>query len=342
MLNDLLWFPTRAIPLLWAWGGGLHRSATAWLGYALALAALLLLVACVRSLLKLHLVRAAAFLLLGAILGVCGSAMAGFGTHFDRGDGGGTAIAGAQVLELDGPATADLGTLVLIGGYGSESPVFSEPAVFREAGAESADPVVARFHRRVIVRLHGGFGWNDSIRAANIAATIQSWLEQKESAWKDGSRRYNVVVAHSRGSQVLAMTPWFRKHGWQRIAVHPPAGVNLLFRLFDFACPEIDEIDDTGARLLHEFRYGGGKKLQPWTAVYQAWGWDQTVDRFPEDTGLVLRNEGPFGSHVTPFCDRNSYFWREFENSLPPRKDAAPAVSAEKRPSVQAAASPAA
>ncbi len=317
MLTEIRWILIQAIQPLW--NGGSDRSWYAWFGYALLLLAILMLLPCIRAIITLRPVRAAGCLLTTFILAVIGSAMVCFGTHASRGASPGeTTITGAQICVFDGPATADLGTLFLIGGYGSESPAFCEPAGFRQQPADSADPIVSRFRKRVIVHLHGGFGWNDSAKTANLAAALRHWLETNASEWKTAGR-FNIVCAHSRGAQVLAYTPWFREHGWKCIAVHPAAAVNLHFRLLDFASPEITEIHRTGEELLREFRYGGGHKLHPWDIAWQAWGWDFMVQRFPADTGIDLRNTDPFASHITPYGDRNSQFWQEFAALLPPK-----------------------
>ena len=317
MLNEIRWILLQAIQP--PWNSGSDRSWYAWFGYAILLLAVLLLLPGIRALITLRPVRALGYLLTTSILAVIGSALVCFGTHASRGASPGeTTITGAQIRVIDGPATADLGTLFLIGGYGSESPAFCESASLSQPAAGTADPLLSRFRQLIIVRLHGGFGWNDAAKTADLAAALQRWLETNAVSGKPRGS-FNIVCVHSRGAQVLARTPWFREHGWKRVAVHPPAGVNLHFRCFDFACPEITEIHRTGEELLRELRYGGGHKLRPWDVAWQAWGWDFMIQRFPADTGSDLRNTDPFASHITPYSDRNSQFWQEFTAQLPPK-----------------------
>ena len=329
MLNELLWFPVQAVRLLGT--SGVRTCFDAWAGYFAMLLALLLLILCIRAFFRLHWIRAPLYLLLGLALFWGGSAMAAFGTHFVRGlTPGETAITGAQVQVLDGPKDADLGTLVLIGGYGSESPALCEPAVFRAPTSETADdPLLARFQKRVIIRLHGGFGWRDDAANADVAAALQKWLAVNGAPWLQEGR-YNVVVAHSRGCQIVAQTPWFREQSWRRVAVHPPAGVQPYFRAISYFSPEVTGIHKTGLELLDKLRAGEEEKFAPWTELYQAHGWDQTVQRFPDDTGMETLNISPFGSHVTPFCDRGSRFWQDFGDNLPALRKAAPAAKAAK------------
>jgi hypothetical protein len=246
-----------------------------------------------------------------------------FGTHRQRGHGA-SPLTGAEVVLVPGAADASWGILVLVGGYGSESPAFGEPAFLRDTTL--AEPqfrvLLERFRYRVIVRLHGGFGWRHADTLA-IADSLDRYLHTDPLAGAAGAGPC-VVIAHSRGTQIVAATPCFRTPAWRRFAVHPPAAVNPLLRLLSWMSPEIAEIQHCGKEMA---RNDSGLVAAvdsatarlvgfPWTVMYQAHGWDHTVIRFPAAPGRPLSNLSPWGSHTLPFCASRSRVWQDITMRL--------------------------
>ncbi len=248
---------------------------------------------------------------LSPVLFFAGAAGICMGTHAARTPDSTGRVFGAEVVAVAGPANAPLGMLVTIGGYGSESPAFAEPREVRQdaqmAGPEVA-PFLKLFRKRILVHLHGGLGW-DFGNTHEIAAALDRFLETEENRpfWQGQS---NVVVAHSRGNQVMVQSTVFREPTWRRFGVHPPAGVQPCMRAFTGIDPEIGEIDGLGRTLSLE------PAAFPWTVMYQARTWDHTVLRFPPTTRFPQRDISPCGSHTTPFTRWDSAAWQDIRQTV--------------------------
>jgi len=337
-MDDIFWVLQQAVRMLVPWDG-MTRNGYGWSGIVLMLVAAVLLVVSLWgagrgiSRPRPRKARRAAFLLSAVLMLFAGMGALCMGTHTARlPRAGGPAVLGAEVLEMNGPATADLGILVTVAGLGSESPAFREPAELRQTDAAAAGrlgPILSRFRKRILVQLHGGMGWDYAPTCA-VADSLDAFLRRPENR-AVAAGRWNCVVAHSRGTQIAAATPLFRDRNWARFAVHPPAGVQFYLRLFSPLCQEIAEIHAVGGLM------SGEKKLEalparwqaqwlrrpdspadfPWTAIYQARSWDHTVLRFAPAPGRPLRNVSPAGSHSTPFSVGSSRFWQEFLACLP-------------------------
>ena len=260
---------------------------------------------------------------LGSAIAAAGAGLAGicFGSHPPPSTGT-FSVTGADVRVHTAAPDAPLGILVTVGGYGSASPAFCEPPFVNDPdlAPENLRSQLLRFRYRVALRLHGGLGWDYADTLA-IADSLEQLLQTAPLA--AASALPCVVVAHSRGTQVVAATRTFRSPNWQRFAVHPPAGVNPLLRLFSGLSPEIAEIQ----------RYGElAKQAEPsvnpspvgdpaaqrlagfsWTVMYQAKGWDHTVIRFRSEPGRPVCNLSPWGTHTLPFTAGTSRVWRDLQ-----------------------------
>lgn len=300
----------------WCAGSSLERNYWAWVGAAVqGLGLVCLALGCRQAFGPTGFsFSVLGFLLAAFLLTGIGTGAVCHGHHLPRRAHG--PVAGAELLEVDGPADAPGGILVVIGGYGSESPAFQEPPPLRrpwEAVVTPAHPVVARFRKRVFIHPHGGFGWQHR-PTAEIGTALNAWLRAPaQRALTAG--RHNLLIAHSRGTQIAAATPAFREPGWRRLAVHPPAGVQPHLRLYAPLSPEIAEIHRLG-------RAHGQHYDFPWDTVFQATLWDNTVTRFPRRSGLPLCNSGGFGIHTTALACLSSVFWRtlarEYAAGCPP------------------------
>lgn len=319
MYQDLVWIVGQVPGLLLGWSELCH-SPLGWLGLALLLAGVGTLVVslaaavwrqpgtCPRCGLRKRLLLC----VLGGGLAAVGVPLLVFGSHLP--ETGWTVLDGAVVREFTGPPDAPLGVLVLVGGYGSESPPLAEPALFRQdavsPAADTAAARVARLYRlRLVVHPRGGLGWFDWRSNAAVSASLDRYLEERRRAPGWPADRPCLVVAHSRGCQLVVGTPFFQRPEWRRFAVHPPAGVQPTSRLFAWLSPEITEIHRFGREWatapaesrLHRF---------PWTALFQAKNWDHTVLEFAPDSGLPLRFLSPAGTHVQPFAKPDTPVWR--------------------------------
>ncbi len=332
MLSEILWMFRQSLGLLLRWPEYDHNR---WgvLGVLVMLAGILFLGfslwrSCAAKT-KRRLLWLLSGLFIAAATLTAGSTAVCHGTHEPRRTAAGlepaateatSPVSGAEVLELAGPADAPWGLLVLIGGYGSESPALAEPPSLRQPWqpGPQPDPLPGLFRRRIFVHLHGGFGWTGWEKTEPLGASLSRHLEQRRREL-DLEKLPCLLIAHSRGAQVAAAAPVFRTEpGWTRVAVHPPAGVDPLLRLLAGISPEITEIHTLGGKIQFDLLREPGLRasLFPFDAVYQARLWDRTVTRFPAQTGLPLRNLSPIGSHVMPFCRRDTAFWRDLEAEL--------------------------
>lgn len=325
MLTEIIWFITGSFALLRRWSEYDH-CVWIWLGVGAYLATLPLLAGLVKSLFTGRLFRKKGsfpLFLIGtaalAMLLVAGSAAVLFSTHLKRQPQPFGEVAGAQVREIAGSADAPYGLLVLVGGYGSESPLLGEPAALDAAwdpAAPPTDPLVPLFRRRIFVRLHGGFGWNDWKSADEIGSSLDAYvLRRQRELGLEGVPA--VLIAHSRGAQIAAATAAFRGPDWIRIAACPPAGVHANLRLFSRISPEISDIHQAGIRAAAaRLADPADPRHFPWTAVCQTRAFDHVVRQFTPATGLPLRSLPPAGAHTLPVCERDTPFWHDVEAEL--------------------------
>ncbi|MFA5206494.1 MAG: hypothetical protein WC708_19015 [Lentisphaeria bacterium] len=327
MIEDLAWAAWQ-FPGFLASGGQLERCPLGWVGLGLLVvwwgAAGLAVMAALRrrrgGIRRLLVVAAGGVILLPA-----GTALLLFGSHLPA--AGATRLDGAVVREVAGPPSAPLGVLVLVGGYGSESPLLAEPALFRKGEVPPGDAATAAaelarlFRLRLVVHPCGGVGWNDWRSNAAVSASLDRYLERRsrEPGWPVG--RPLVVVAHSRGCQIVVGSAVFRRPEWRCYAVHPPAGVQPLPRLAAGLSPEIMEIHRFGLEWAAA-PAGSPRRTFPWAAVFQAKDWDHTVLQFGSESGLPLRNLSPAGTHTQPFTAPDTPAWRavvgDMSGMMPP------------------------
>lgn len=325
MFTEILWFITGSFGLLRRWGEYDHCG-WVWLGIGAYAAAVPLFIGLVKALFTRNTFRKKrgvlgflTGLVLLAVLPVVASTAILFGTHVKRQPQEFGTVAGAEIREIAGPPAAPYGLLVLVGGYGSESPLLGEPAALDAAwdpAAPAPDSLIPLFRRRLFVRLHGGFGWNDWAPTDDIGRSLSAYVERREKEL-GLQRARNVLIAHSRGTHVAAAAEVFRGAEWIRIAVCPPAGVQPSLHIFSGVSPEISEIHQTGlvtaaARLSDP----ASPRHFPWSIVCQSRLFDRTVMQFPPESGLPLRELPPAGAHTLPVCERDTPFWHDVETEL--------------------------
>ncbi|MFA4944640.1 MAG: hypothetical protein WC789_08070 [Lentisphaeria bacterium] len=325
MLLELAWFCYASLRQVYTWQEHEHTP-MGWAGLFLFMGMPVILFILGRNAMRRksrQMPRRRKWLLVGAlpIMALAGMVCVVFGTHLRRRPMEiGIRVPGVQIVEGKGPLKASYGLLVLIGGYGAESPMLSEPPRFREADASSAatlrDPFLSQFRHRLIIHPQGGLGWPDWEPASRIGSALNGYIERRRREL--GVDAFPaVVVAHSRGTQIAEATPLFRQPDWLRIAVSPPAGVHAVSRLFAPFSPEITEIHNLGQeKLKARLANPVAPEHFPWNAVYQARGWDYVVERFPLQAGLPLRNSLPMGGHVLPYRYGGSSLWRDIQREL--------------------------
>ena len=314
MIADLLWL-IRCSLRCWVAGPRLDRNGLAWIGLILQLTGLLLGAAILADAwggvgttgIRLILLAGAGILFCSGSAGVC------FGSHLPRTPQSSGLVPGAELLTADGPPEARDGLLVIVCGYGSESPAFCEPEFLRQPLSSDTltEPLLRQYRRRVFLHLHGGIGWCYR-PVEEIAAGLDTLLRQDDFA-RLVRQRQNLVIGHSRGCQVVAATAVFRNPDWKRVAVHPPAGVQPYLLAFAAIDPGIAEIHRFGGRMNGPVTGMTGPTLAtfPWNRILQARGFDNTVWRLDPAPGRPVENCSAFGAHITPFSRSQAPLWEE-------------------------------